>query len=55
METELEREPIPAIALTAYAGEINQQQALKAGFQQHMAKLIAPEELLTAISSLIKQ
>jgi PAS domain S-box-containing protein len=55
LETDLEREPIPAIALTAYAGEINQQQALKAGFQQHMAKPIAPEELLTAISSLIKQ
>jgi PAS domain S-box-containing protein len=45
---------IPAIALTAYAGEINQQQALKAGFQQHIVKPIAPEELLMAISNLVK-
>jgi PAS domain S-box-containing protein len=45
---------IPAIALTAYAGEINQQQALKAGFQQHIVKPVAPEELLMAISNLVK-
>ncbi len=45
---------IPAIALTAYAGEINQQQALRAGFQQHIVKPIAPEELLIAISNLVQ-
>jgi CheY-like chemotaxis protein len=28
----------PAVALTAYVGEINQQQALAAGFQRHLAK-----------------
>jgi PAS domain S-box-containing protein len=45
---------IPAIALTAYAGEINQKQALEAGFQQHLAKPIDPEELVQAIATLIK-
>ncbi|MBD2519170.1 response regulator [Nostoc sp. FACHB-973] len=53
-EAQAGREKIPAIALTAYAGEIDQQQAFKAGFQQHIVKPVAPEELLIAISSLIK-
>ncbi|MEH1940834.1 MAG: ATP-binding protein [Nostoc sp.] len=44
---------IPAIALTAYAGEINQQQALKSGFQKHMSKPVEPEELVKAIATLI--
>ncbi len=54
LETQVGKEKIPAIALTAYAGEINQQQALQAGFQQHIVKPVAPEELLMAISSLIQ-
>ncbi|WP_408035517.1 MULTISPECIES: ATP-binding protein [Nostocales] len=44
---------IPAIALTAYAGEINQQQALAAGFQQHISKPVDPEELVQAIALLV--
>ncbi|ALF55216.1 chemotaxis protein CheY [Nostoc piscinale CENA21] len=44
---------IPAIALSAYAGEINQQQALQAGFQQHVAKPIEPEELVRTIAILM--
>lgn len=40
---------IPAIALTAYAGEIDRQLALAAGFQQHISKPIEPEALLQAI------
>ncbi|MBW4562936.1 MAG: PAS domain S-box protein [Mojavia pulchra JT2-VF2] len=44
---------IPAIALTAYAGEINQQLALLAGFQMHLAKPIDPVELVSAISKLL--
>ncbi|HEY9710840.1 MAG TPA: ATP-binding protein, partial [Oculatellaceae cyanobacterium] len=43
---------IPAIALTAYAGEMNQQQALAAGFQHHIAKPVEPETLIQAITSL---
>ncbi len=40
---------IPAIALTAYAGEYNQQQALSAGFQMHVTKPAEPAELVTAV------
>jgi PAS domain S-box-containing protein len=43
---------IPAIALTAYAGEMNQQQALTAGFQHHISKPVDPEELVRAIVKL---
>jgi PAS domain S-box-containing protein len=46
---------IPAIALTAYAGEIDHQQAMVAGFQQHIAKPIEPEMLIGAIANLVKQ
>ncbi|MBW4516122.1 MAG: PAS domain S-box protein [Timaviella obliquedivisa GSE-PSE-MK23-08B] len=42
-----------AIALTAYAGDFNQQQALQAGFQQHLAKPIEPEALIRGIANLI--
>ncbi|MFQ4137652.1 PAS domain S-box protein [Nodosilinea sp. PGN35] len=45
---------LPAIALTAYAGEINQQQALAAGFQRHLAKPIEPDLLVKAIATLVK-
>jgi PAS domain S-box-containing protein len=45
---------VRAIALTAYAGDFNQQQALQAGFQQHVSKPIEPERLIQVISSLIK-
>ncbi|MBD1812283.1 PAS domain S-box protein [Microcoleus vaginatus DQ-U2] len=45
---------IPAIALTAYAGEINQQQALAAGFQMHISKPVEPEELVNAIARLLR-
>jgi PAS domain S-box-containing protein len=40
---------IPAIALTAYAGEYDRHQALAAGFQKHISKPIEPEELVNAI------
>ena len=46
---------IPAIALTAYAGEINQQQALAAGFQRHISKPVEPAELVQAIVTLVKR
>ncbi|MEH2237692.1 ATP-binding protein [Nostoc sp.] len=48
-----QRKQIPAIALTAYAGEINQEQALQSGFQKHMSKPVEPEELVKAIATLI--
>ncbi|WP_019508113.1 hybrid sensor histidine kinase/response regulator [Pleurocapsa sp. PCC 7319] len=44
---------IPAIALTAYAGEIDIQQSLDAGFQKHLAKPINIPQLIKAISELL--
>ncbi|WP_441339451.1 hybrid sensor histidine kinase/response regulator [Oscillatoria sp. FACHB-1407] len=46
---------VPAIALTAYAGDINYQKAISAGFQRHLAKPIEPGALIKAIADLIKQ
>jgi PAS domain S-box-containing protein len=40
---------VPAIALTAYAGEIDYQQALAAGFQRHICKPLDPDKLLQAM------
>ena len=37
---------VPAIALTAYAGEIDYQQALAAGFQRHLSKPLDPADKL---------
>ncbi|HEY9617957.1 MAG TPA: ATP-binding protein [Microcoleaceae cyanobacterium] len=44
---------IPAIALTAYAGDYNQQQALQAGFQRHIAKPVEPEGLIQTIVDVV--
>jgi CheY-like chemotaxis protein len=45
---------LPAIALTAYAGEFDRQQALIAGFQQHLPKPVDPELLVSTIYSLCR-
>lgn len=45
---------IPAIALTAYAGEINYNQAMAAGFQKHLPKPVELGDLATAIVNLIR-
>jgi PAS domain S-box-containing protein len=45
---------IPAIALTAYAGEIDRQLALAAGFQQHISKPIELEVLMQAILTIVR-
>jgi len=52
--TQAEGGTIPAIALTAYAGEVNRQQALAAGFQRHLTKPIDPEVLIETIAVLVK-
>lgn len=44
---------VRAIALTAYAGDFNQQQALQAGFQRHLAKPIEPQVLIQEITTLV--
>jgi PAS domain S-box-containing protein len=45
---------IPAIALTAYAGEVNQQRVIAAGFQKHISKPIEPDVLVQAIAHLVR-
>jgi PAS domain S-box-containing protein len=44
---------LPAIAITAYAGELNQQSAIAAGFQRHIAKPIDSDQLIQTISGLV--
>jgi CheY-like chemotaxis protein/anti-sigma regulatory factor (Ser/Thr protein kinase) len=41
---------IPAIALTAYAAQMDQHRALQVGFQTHITKPVEPEVLVRAIS-----
>lgn len=43
---------VPALALTAYAGNEDRTRALLAGFQTHLAKPIQPTELMAAIEVL---
>lgn len=45
---------LPAIALTAYAGEIDKQRTFDAGYQKHIAKPIDLPELITTIEQLIQ-
>lgn len=47
--------PFPAITLTAYARNLDQQQAIAAGFQRHLTKPIEPEVLINAIVHLLKE
>ncbi|BAY23674.1 multi-sensor hybrid histidine kinase [Calothrix sp. NIES-2100] len=44
---------IRAIALSAYAGEIDKKQALNVGFQQHLSKPVEPDNLVSAIVNLM--
>ena len=44
---------IPAIALTAYAAEVDQQRAMQAGFQTFLTKPVEAETLVKAIISLL--
>ena len=44
---------LPAIALTAYARPEDRAEALRSGFQSHLAKPVEPAELLLVVSSLV--
>jgi CheY-like chemotaxis protein len=44
--------PVPAVALTAYAGETDRRMALEAGYQQHLGKPIGPDDLLVELRAL---
>lgn len=41
-----------AIALTSYAGDYDQKQAIAAGFQQHLSKPVDPDQLVKTISAI---
>ncbi|BAZ15208.1 multi-sensor hybrid histidine kinase [Calothrix sp. NIES-4071] len=43
---------IPAIALTAFATDVDKQQVLAAGFNNHIAKPVEPIELVTLVAQL---
>jgi CheY-like chemotaxis protein len=45
---------LPAIALTAYAGDGDRQRALAAGFQLHLAKPVEPHDLVSAVAAVAK-
>lgn len=53
VRTQSEYRDIQAIALTAYAGETNERQVLKAGFQKHLSKPVDPTELVTVAAQSI--
>jgi PAS domain S-box-containing protein len=44
---------IPAIAITAYAGELNQQRVLAAGFQHYISKPVDPNGLVQEIAQFL--
>lgn len=45
----------PAIALTAYAGQLDKQKALSAGFQAHLSKPVEPTELVEVIGRVLNR
>ncbi|MFP4119981.1 MAG: response regulator [Coleofasciculus sp.] len=45
---------VPAIALTAYAGETDHERALSAGFNRHLSKPIEPDQIVDAIANLVR-
>jgi CheY-like chemotaxis protein len=47
------RPAVPAIALTGYAGPADRDRALAAGFAVHLAKPVAPEDLVATIRKLL--
>lgn len=44
---------VPAIALTAYARDVDRTDAERVGYQRHLAKPIAPEVLVAAVAELV--
>ncbi len=46
---------VPAIALTAYASEGDQERAIAAGFQAHLAKPVEPKQLIETVMALMRQ
>jgi len=45
---------IPALAVTAYAKDEDRAKVLRAGYQQHIAKPLDPEQLVTTVANLVR-
>lgn len=54
LEKERQQEPMPALALTAYAASADRVRALEAGYQNHIAKPVERNELFAVIRTLRK-
>ena len=54
-ETERNEPPIPAIALTAFAGRNDRRQAREAGFHLHLAKPVDSTTLINAVARLLAE
>jgi PAS domain S-box-containing protein len=46
---------IPAIALTAYAGQLDKNKAISAGFQAHLSKPVEPTELVEVVAQVLNR
>ena len=46
---------IPAVALTAYAGDVNRRHALEAGYQKHISEPADPKEIIVTIARLAER
>ncbi|BAY32353.1 PAS/PAC sensor hybrid histidine kinase [Nostoc carneum NIES-2107] len=55
LQAQQQKPPIPAIALTAYAGESDKEEAVKAGFQRHIAKPIDPNSVIAIVLELLRE
>ncbi|TMA92103.1 MAG: PAS domain S-box protein [Deltaproteobacteria bacterium] len=53
--SELADRPIPAVALTAYAGLENRTRALLAGYDVHLPKPVDPVDLVTVVATLAQR
>ncbi len=49
-ESSAEARALPAVALTAYAGDEDSQRALLAGYQMHIAKPVEPDALVSVVA-----
>jgi two-component system, chemotaxis family, CheB/CheR fusion protein len=47
--------PVPAMALTAFAREVDRKRAMDAGFQSHVAKPVEPEQMLAAVREVLEK
>ena len=46
---------VPAVAVTAYASEVDRKRALDAGYQAHITKPFPAERLISTLAKLVEQ